>query len=292
VLVGGQGTSSTSNWSFGLCRSTNGGTGWQRTYIDQSSRGYCYALSVAPSGPDTVYAAGYINAAGAVVRSTDRGATWTQTVAPAETVFGLAVHTEDAAHVYAATTGGVYHSTDAGVTWNRLLNRRGMRAIVLHPDNPASIYAAGDLGVSVSLDAGSNWEDMNQGLSVSEVWSLEFARLEPSMFSELRLLAGTTGGAAYAWSFDVGMGGSVNPGRVPQRLAVRPSVTSGQVRLSLPAGAGEIRIRVVDATGRVASEVLACDGSELDLSGLGAGVYLLVPDSESGLEPARFALRK
>lgn len=239
-----------------------------------------------------MYAAGYINAAGAAALSTNRGATWIQTSAPAETVFGLAVHPEDAAHVYAATTGGVYHSTDAGATWNRLLNRRGMRAIVLHPDNPASIYSAGDLGVSFSLDAGSNWEDMNQGLEVSEVWCLEFARLEPSAFSELRLLAGTTGGAAYAWSFEVGMGGSRKSGPVRQRLAVRPSVSSGRVRLSLPAGAEETRLRVVDATGRVASEVLARNGSEFDLSGLPAGVYLLVPDSGSGLDAARFALKK
>ncbi len=239
-----------------------------------------------------MYAAGYINAAGAAARSTDRGATWIQTAAPAETVFGLAVHPEDAGHVYAATTGGVYHSTDAGATWSRLLNRRGMRAIVLHPDNPASIYSAGDLGVSVSLDAGGNWEDMNQGLEVIEVWCLEFARLEPFAFSELRLLAGTTGGAAYAWSFDVGIRGSVKPRPVRRRLAVRPSVSSGRVSLSLPARMGQTRVRVVDATGREASEVLARDGSELDLSGLSAGVYLLVPNPGLGLEPARLTLGK
>ena len=133
---------------------------------------------------------------------------------------------------------------------------------------------------------------MNQGLETTEIWCLEFARLEPFAFSELRLLAGTIGGAAYAWSFDVGIGGRGNPKPISHRLAVRPSVSSGRVRLSLPSEAGETWVRIVDATGRVAFEALARDGSGLDLSGLSAGIYLLVSDPESGLEPARFALRR
>ncbi|UCG42057.1 MAG: T9SS type A sorting domain-containing protein [candidate division WOR-3 bacterium] len=260
--------------------------------MDISSRGYCYALAVAPSGPDTVYAAGYINAAGAAARSIDRGVNWTQTPAPAETVFGLTVHPEDAAHVYAATTGGVYHSTDAGETWNRLLNRRGMRAIELWPGIPQNVFAAGDDGVLVSYDGGTNWEEMNQGLPDRPVHCLEAALLEPFSLYEMRLLAGTEGAAAYAWSFLVGIDGPGNPEHVLHRLTVRPSVSSGRVRLSLPTEAVETRVRVVDATGRVAFETLAGNNSELDLSGLAAGVYLLVPGSESGLEPARFALRR
>ncbi len=201
VLYGGQGTSSTSNWSFGLCRSTNGGVGWTRSFIDQGARGFALALAVAPSGPDTVYAGGWIVSAGAVALSTDRGVTWSRTAsAPPETVFGLTVRPDNAAHAYAATTGGVYRTTDAGASWSRVHHLVGMRAIAFYPGCPDTIIAAGDPGVVASFDGGQSWSSLNAGLDEHPVVCLEFTSLDA-----VYLYAGTADGAAYRYSFQTGI---------------------------------------------------------------------------------------
>lgn len=245
---------------------------------------------MAPSGTDTVYAAGFVNTAGAVALSIDRGATWTRVSAPPETVFGLAVHPQNAATAFATTAGGVYRTTDAGASWTRLLGRRGMRAVRVFPGQPGTLVAAGDDGVCISYDGGDTWEEMNDGLPERPVHCLEFALVEP--FGELRLFAGTAGAATYAWSFTVGMQepGTRLSGKA--RFAVSPSVTTGRLRAQVPAELGSIRLRVVDATGRVVLSVAARDGAELDVSSLAAGVYLLVPEPGNGLKPARFAVRR
>lgn len=276
IIYGGQGNSATSNWAFGIARSTDGGTGWSRTWIQQTVRGWCRTVTVAPSEPDRVYAGGDISGSGAVAVSTDRGATWTQTAtAPADTVTGLVVHPDNASRVYAATTGGVYRSTDGGATWQRIWTGTGLRAIAPYPLCEDTIAVGGDAGVYVSTDDGATWQAMNDGLDVRTVSCLEFGGP-----GSATLFAGTMGGAVYAWQFPTAV---CEPGRPAQASSLsRATLTSGRVSLG-PALRGKV-VRVYDAAGRCVLETRS--GVELDLTAFAPGVYTL----EAG--PARRRLVK
>jgi photosystem II stability/assembly factor-like uncharacterized protein len=73
---------------------------------------YATSLAVAPSRPDTLYAA--TNAG--LARSEDGGKTWR--LRPAEGLHRIAVDPKDADTVYAGTrSAGVLRSTDGGATW-------------------------------------------------------------------------------------------------------------------------------------------------------------------------------
>jgi len=54
------------------------GRNWTRCNLSGSSSGWCYALAVAPSATNTIYAGGQVSAPAAVYRSTDYGSTWTR----------------------------------------------------------------------------------------------------------------------------------------------------------------------------------------------------------------------
>ena len=133
--------------------------------------------------------------------STDRGVSWDRLgVAPAESVFGLAVKPDDAGCLYAATTGGVYRTTDAGGSWSRLSDTRGMRAVAVVPGASDTVVAAGDSGAFLSTDAGMSWSPMIEGLENTRVRCLVSLETEG-----VELMAGTGGGAAFRWSFTTGV---------------------------------------------------------------------------------------
>ncbi|MBN2536898.1 hypothetical protein JXB37_01330 [candidate division WOR-3 bacterium] len=284
MLYGGQGTSSNSNWSFGICRSTNGGTSWQRSFINQDLRGCCRSLAVAPSGPDTVWAGGWIAGAGALALSTDRGATWNRLgAAPAESVFGIAVRPDNAGRLFAATTGGVYRTTDAGATWSRVLSTPGMRAVAVSPTGPDTIAAAGEEGAFLSLDGGANWTQVNEGLDVIEVMCLLFAGVDRG-----ELFAGTAGGAAYRWSFQTGVWEET---RLKAEARVPSIVRNSLVIPESPMPKSQCPMLLLDIGGR---RVMKLQPGVNDVSHLAPGVYF-VKDEGGRLkdEPgSRMAVRK
>ena len=208
-----------------------------------------------------------MNTAGAVALSTDAGATWTQTGAPPDTVFGLEAHPEDATRAYATAASGVYQTTDAGATWTRQLNRRGMHAIKAFPGQPGTVVAAGESGVCISYDGGENWEDMNEGLPERPVHCLEFALVAP--FGELRLFAGTVGSAAYTWSFNVGVEEPRAGGTLPRTRAATVAANAYRHPGTGPA-------TLYDRLGR---EAAMLQPGENDISGLKAGVYFVRTES-------------
>lgn len=226
--------------------------------------GYCKALAVAPSQPDRIYAGGCINSAGAVVTSTDRGASWVQTAtAPADTVTGILVHPSDPARVLVATSGGVWGTTDAGGTWARLWTGRGLRSLAGCPLGPETLVVAGSDGVWKSTNGGANWAEMNDGLGVRSVNCLAFGGP-----GRAALFAGTAGGAVYAWQFATAV---VEP-TAPAPVAAQFATLARSRVLLCPALQGR-EVRLLDVAGRC---VLATRvGSELDLGRFAPGVYTL-----------------
>jgi photosystem II stability/assembly factor-like uncharacterized protein len=281
ILYGGQGNSTSSNWAFGICRSTNGGMSWARTWIQQTVAGYCRTLAVAPSAPERIYAGGCISGAGAIAVSTDRGGTWTQTVAaPAETVFGLAVHPTDPAGVFAATVGGVYRTTDAGATWQRVWNGQGLRSIVFSPGSAETLLVAGDAGVWLSPDASASWQEMNDGLAVRAVKCLAWGGPGGE-----RLFAGTAGGAVYEYSFLTGT--EERRARDVARVTSVPTVVRGVLEISPQLAASSSQLGIYDINGR---KVMGVPPSALrtprsvDVGHLTPGVYF-VRGETTGRQP-------
>jgi photosystem II stability/assembly factor-like uncharacterized protein len=275
ILSGGQ-TVSADSYGFAVSRSTDGGQNWTRRRMAYPRRGYCKSLSVRPPNRGgEVYAAGWIQyptgVAGAVFRSTDRGATWESLpTSPPDTVIDvLADHQFSGRRVWCATTSGLYLTTDEGLTWSRSIPTRGMRAIDCA--EASNMYAAaGDSGAWQSTDWGSNWFKCDSGLGGTRVTALEYLWFEDTW---LYVLAGTWGGSVYVYSWDVGV--AEQP-----RSAARPPTAASVCRSRLAVEMerpGEVRL--VDVSGRVVlSRRLARGRGELDVSGLAAGVYQLMRD--------------
>jgi photosystem II stability/assembly factor-like uncharacterized protein len=277
VLTGGKGPITQTNWSFVVSRSRDGGGTWARSNLSGSASGFAYALAVAPSQRSIIYAGGEVSGSAVVYRSTDFGASWTQTAgAPTDTVFGLEILPADANHIYAATPSGLFRSTDAGATWTNLRGGIDMRAVRMYPGCPDTLVVAGDSGVSISCDGGAHWTAMNAGLDTRSVTALEFGEDGGPC-----LLAGTVGRACYAWQFFSGMAGpaprSYPSDRSDLRVRPNPFVTTASV-----VGREQDEFAVYNQSGQqVAVASGRCVGK-----GLPAGVYF-VRSPEPGSVSAR-----
>jgi len=93
------------------------------------------------------------------------GAQWEAAGLPADThVHAIAVHPDDPAVVYAATSGGLFRSTDQGVNWTRLVEPAAgeqMWSVLIHPANQRTILTGcAPLAVYRSDDGGESWRKM------------------------------------------------------------------------------------------------------------------------------------
>lgn len=143
------------------------------------------AIVLDPGNASTMYAVG---TDGAVVKSTDAGATWTSiansTVSAAQPRT-IAVDPSRPSTLYLGTLqGGFFRSTDGGGSWsaqnNGLTDTFGnvnsVVAIAVDPTNLSKIFVgtAGN-GVFVSSDGGSTWITFNVGTAPSFVTGIAFS---------------------------------------------------------------------------------------------------------------------
>lgn len=183
-------------------------------------------------------------------------------------MLGLTIEPTDPNLVYAATPSGVRRTTDGGATWTGIGGGTHLRAFRLHPLDPDTMYVGGDNGVSVSHDAGGGWTTMNTGLDGLKVTSLEFAEQDG-----LLLLAGTAGGACYAWQLNTGLAegrrtGDRGPGTA-RDFSVLPNPFVSCCRV---VGHEHDEFTIFDHSGR---QVGMAKGDRIG-EGLAAGVYFLV----------------
>ncbi len=268
VLTGGEGPSP--DYPMVVSYSTNSGGSWTRHLLSDTVRGYVYALAIAPSQPNVIYAGGCINAPGAVFVSTDFGRTWDACAsAPTGKVYGLAIHPDDPDVVYAAAQDSTWKTTDGGATWNRIGGGYYLSDVKLFPGCPDTVLVSGRYGVAMSEDGGGTWTSLNAGLTSLDVICLDF-----SVTDRIDLFAGTKGGAVCRYSFLTGIEESAND---EWRMMNDRSMTATIVRgvLFLPEASSVKRgasCVLLDITGR---QVMELRPGPNDARHLSPGVYFL-----------------
>jgi photosystem II stability/assembly factor-like uncharacterized protein len=178
-----------SSWGDGVYKTMDAGATW--THLGLKETHHIGRIVVHPTDPNTVYVAANGDLWGpnkerGVYRSTDGGATWTQTlyVDPDTGVTDLAIDSQSPNILYAAAYqhrrsvfgyagggpgSGLYRSTDSGVHWTKLTKGLptgdiGRCGLDIYRKNTNVVYAviehAKQGGVYRSDDKGANWTRM------------------------------------------------------------------------------------------------------------------------------------
>ncbi|MBI4905769.1 MAG: hypothetical protein HY820_19200 [Acidobacteria bacterium] len=173
--------SSSSRLYFGTTRvyqTTNGASSWSAISPNlMAAGGRLSAVSVSPSDPNTVYAAGvdYTNSSVHLWISRNvlsPGASWTDRKSglPLQTPTQVAVHPTEPLTAYVAFQGSgshVFRTSDGGMSWSNVsanLPNIGFNDLLIDPDQPNTLYAASDIGVFRTLDAGQSWLPLGLGM--------------------------------------------------------------------------------------------------------------------------------
>jgi photosystem II stability/assembly factor-like uncharacterized protein len=147
AFVGGEGY---------IYRSTNKGENWTKIKTMNNNIGYMATLDT------NIYVGNYD---GTILRSNDRGNTWSASNLPMENVSIISIAAIDT-NLFAGTFGGgVFVSTDRGMSWNAMnagLKNPKVNALVI---KDSSIFAGTEtVGVFRSNNMGESWSQVNTGL--------------------------------------------------------------------------------------------------------------------------------
>jgi photosystem II stability/assembly factor-like uncharacterized protein len=203
----------------GLWKTDDNGTTWQPVPTGAASP-YMYAVAVAPSNPDIVWAGTHAG----VYKSVDAGRTWRHMGLGGATGdwllrlhFGrIVVHPADSNIVYVTAEGpedtdmtprGLFRTTDGGKTWRNVLYRNPRTDavdVVIDPKDPKTLYAAtrqnifdaraglfsgqdpdaNQTSIWKSTDGGATWAEAATGLAAPRFRSridIGIARSNPNV---------------------------------------------------------------------------------------------------------------
>jgi photosystem II stability/assembly factor-like uncharacterized protein len=177
----------------GIYKTTNGGASFTKLTTGLPSTGYTrISLAVAPSSPQTLYAAlnSTNNTTRGIFRSTTGGASWDSVAVPVDGLTGsthlagqgwynnvIAADPANPAVVYA---GGVnlYKSTNSGLSWTMLSNwYPGAGYPYVHADqhalifNGSSLVIGNDGGVFRTTDGGISFSELNNGFATIQFYA-------------------------------------------------------------------------------------------------------------------------
>lgn len=147
----------------GLWGSLDRGKTWQ-PLTDQQPTLSMGAVAIAPNSPNIVYAGtgegdNESQLGVGLLRSADGGQNWEHTPADVLSgvgVYDIAVHPQDALHLWVGTTNKFLESKNGGKTWTTVQNAMAWD-ISINPADPQEIFAATEAGLIGSTDGGKKW---------------------------------------------------------------------------------------------------------------------------------------
>jgi photosystem II stability/assembly factor-like uncharacterized protein len=176
----------TAGW--GVWHSPDAGTSWTRHRAPFPLNSRVQALTVHPTEPHTVYAAGDTG----LFISHDSGAHWERIGAGGDlpTVWSLAIDPVDPAILFAGTRpAGVWRSSDGGQHWEKLpvaiaekcsIGEPFVTALAVDPDDHNIIWAGVEIdGVFRSMDGGETWTHLREGMYDPDVHAMAIAPTRP-----------------------------------------------------------------------------------------------------------------
>ncbi len=192
--------------------------GFQVWTLTTGSVGRIYAIVADPANQDVMYAGGLDQG---VVKTTDRGLTWSQVITGLTNinVQALAICNSNPQVLYAGTNGGIYKTTSGGSNWAAINTgivepTIGVQAIAVSPVNPDLAWAAifdgvtdSQVGLYRTTDGGQNWVAANSG--VGDIKNFLSVAIDPSDPSVLYagtsfMVATSTGPSKIYKSVDAG----------------------------------------------------------------------------------------
>ncbi|MCG7852486.1 MAG: hypothetical protein MIO92_08185 [Methanosarcinaceae archaeon] len=198
--VGLEYNSNNRTYSLAFFKSTDRGQRWIVSSLFSFDYLYPYDMAVSLSNPDVIYITGYKSTGseyyGALFKSTDGGATWTDISSSVETkpyyfFYSIAVDPDDAEKVYIGGDFCFYRSERTGrgsdLKWSRIPIQLYPLSLEVDPVDPSRLYAAGvnfigsqtTYSVGISTDYGRSWRVHNDCIQ-SQAVHVEVARAAPS----------------------------------------------------------------------------------------------------------------
>jgi photosystem II stability/assembly factor-like uncharacterized protein len=143
-----------------------------------------YSIEIARTNPEVLYT---LCTDGVVQKSTNAGTTWATVTAPAVKLFGyydnvLAVSPTDDKELYVAGFN-MRRSTDGGNTWNTVpvAGHVDNHYIKFLPGSGSTLLVGNDGGLFKSVNSGATWSSLNNGLAITQFYSIGSSRAKPSI---------------------------------------------------------------------------------------------------------------
>lgn len=259
---------------FELYTTSNGGTNWVRVPAGNipaavNEFGYTHIRAVAGN---TVW---FGTDNGRVFKSNDKGLNWTAEPTPIPDFGGVTISTssgtitlKDANNAWIMDQdGSVWSTTDAGVNWTPTTSSPFSAEIAYVPGTTNTLVTVGALqtayGSAISTDGGQTWTTIEQDNQKMTVVAYNSSSVFAGGYNQSSTLDG-----AYKLN---GLLATSDHNVKANAVSVYPNPTKGQVNLQSKVGISTIEL--YDMSGKVVKTFGKI--SQLDLSGLKSGVYML-----------------
>lgn len=184
-----------STYDNGVFKTTNGGTNWESVNSGLPSSGYIHTIKLHPTSNDTIYA----GTNDGVYKTTDGGTNWSKmsSLFDNSNIKSIAIDPVDPNIIYVGQAeppniGAIYKTTNEGTNWKIVYIGGSVYSIAIDEVNSNNIFAGTDGNLLYSKDGGTNWEQINTGLTNTNIRSVLTVNTTP-----FTIFVGTYGNSVF-----------------------------------------------------------------------------------------------